>query len=355
MRVDGVLSEVEPIPRTLYAEVIARLKVLAGLRTDEHRRPQDGRFRYERKDDDAIDVRIAIAAAHFGEHVVLRLHYLSAGARTLAQLGMGETLRSKVARALTQSHGLILAAGPTGSGKTSTLYALLKLLTTDTRSTVTIEDPIEYTLPDVTQIQTSEQIGLTFESGLRSILRLDPDTIMVGEIRDRETARLAVNAALTGHIVLSSIHTNDAPTTIPRLLDLSVEAYLLPSTIRLIIAQRLVRRICAACRSVRPLDAGERALLDPWVAEARCEPLRHHAIGAGCAACGGTGYRGRIGVFELLPVTPDLRDLLLAHSSSAALRAQCVRSGMRTLLTDGIEKARAGITSLEEIVRLAHE
>ena len=351
IRTDGALVICEPVILSAHAELFARIKILAGLRTDEHQRPQDGRFQHTLHDDQTLDIRVAITPAYFGEKAVLRLLFPVGARASLESLGMVEVHRTIVLHTLAQPHGLILATGPTGSGKTSTLYALLHLLATDYRSIVTIEDPIEYAIPSITQIQTNERAGLTFESGLRSILRLDPDTIMVGEIRDRETARLAVNAALTGHTVLSSLHTNDAPTALPRLLDLSVEPYLLPSTVRLIIAQRLVRRICSGCRTERALGPAEERLVRAWSHDA----ITSHFVGAGCAACNGTGYRGRIGVFELLPMDASLRELVLEHPSGRSLRAHIHAKGMRTLLHDGMTKAQMGITTLEEAARLIHE
>src|SRR3989344_1447185 len=261
LRIDGELVAYDPLPRRVHGELIARIKILSGLRTDEHQRPQDGRFRHHLASGGELDVRVAITPTYFGENAVLRLLFPLGATLTLERLVFLDAHRTIILEALRRPHGLILATGPTGSGKTSTLYAFLQLLATPSRSVITIEDPIEYAIPGITQIQTNERSGLTFETGLRSILRQDPDTILVGEIRDRETARLAVNAALTGHAVLSSLHTNDAPTALPRLLDLSVEPYLLPSTIRLIIAQRLVRRICGKCRTEREFGADERALI----------------------------------------------------------------------------------------------
>lgn len=351
IRTDGALVIGDPIVISAHAELLARIKILAGLRTDEHQRPQDGRFRHELHDGQTLDIRVAITPAYFGEKAVLRLLFPVGARASLESLGMVEEHRALVLRTLAQPHGLILATGPTGSGKTSTLYALLHLLATDDRSIITIEDPIEYAIPTITQIQTNERAGLTFESGLRSILRLDPDTIMVGEIRDRETARLAVNAALTGHTVLSSLHTNDAPTALPRLLDLSVEPYLLPSTVRLIIAQRLARRICSGCRTEQALGPAEERLVRAWSHDV----ITTHFIGAGCATCNGTGYRGRIGVFELLPMDASLRELVLEHPSGKSLRAHIHAKGMRTLLHDGMTKARMGITTLEEAARLIYE
>jgi len=302
-----------------------------------------------------LDVRVAIIPTYFGENAVLRLLFPLKDVATLTSLGMSIRDQNIVLRALAKPHGLILSAGPTGSGKTSTLYALLHLLAVPSRSIITIEDPIEYSFPEITQIQTNERVGLTFATGLRSVLRQDPDTIMVGEIRDQETARLAINAALTGHTVLSSLHTNDSPTTVPRLFDLSIEPYLIPSTLQLVIAQRLVRRICSACRTERKLSSKEREAIVTWSARENIEFPAKHFKGAGCAACSGSGYRGRIGVFELMTMDDRMRESVLTRPSTSQLRTLAQAQGMRTLISEGMDKVRDGMTTLEELTRLSHE
>ena len=353
VRVDGALLPFLHIAHSEFQPILARLKVLADLRTDERFQPQDGRFTFMLPDGAVLDVRLSLAPAHHGESAVLRLLPSSAKARSFGDLGMRNAHQLLARRALERPYGLLLATGPTGSGKTTLLYTLLRELSTGTRSIVTLEDPIEYALPGVTQIPVHAGRGMTFSKGLRSILRQDPDVLLVGEVRDAETAQLSVNAALTGHLVLSSLHANDAPSAVPRLLDLGVEPYLLASTLDLVVSQRLVRRICPdCCEEHRP----EERLLE------RIRPLVHEALpgsdtfhrGRGCETCRGTGYRGRIGVFEILRMDEPLRDAVFERASASMLRDRARSLGMRTLLEDGLKKARKGITSIEEIARLSY-
>ncbi len=353
-RIDGALETRSHVPLRLHTELISRIKILSSLRIDEHQRPQDGRFRHTLMLGRHLDVRVSIAPTYHGQNAVLRLLFPDDGMSTLDALGLSETHQKQLLRSLGRPHGLILATGPTGSGKTSTLYALLSLLSSNAKSIITIEDPIEYSMDGMTQMQTNDRSGLTFETGLRSILRQDPDIIMVGEVRDKETARLAVNAALTGHIVLTTLHTNDAPTALPRLLDLSVEPYLIPSTVSLIIAQRLARRICTGCRTKKRLGTAEEAAIRETTENEVTLPS-FHFIGAGCAACNGTGYRGRIGVFELLVMDDFVRKIVLDRPAAFTLRSQMLAHGMRSLLKDGLAKAEQGTTTIEEILRLHHE
>jgi type II secretory ATPase GspE/PulE/Tfp pilus assembly ATPase PilB-like protein len=352
MRIDGGLSEAEVASKQMHAELIARIKVLAGLRTDEHNRPQDGRFRFVTDNGMPIDIRVSILPTHHGENAVLRL--LSAGEEqlTLEELGFTDAQRVILLRTLEHPHGLVLATGPTGSGKTTTLYAFARLLNAPDRSLVTIEDPVEYAIPGVRHVEVNHQSGLTFGSGLRGILRQDPDTLLVGEVRDQETANLAVNAALTGHLVLSTLHTNDALSAIPRLLDFSVEPYLIAETLRAVVAQRLVRRICVSCRMEVSANGNERQALSETAASALVP--KSFFRGAGCDQCLGTGYAGRIGIYEILEIPSSLREAWHGRQGGAALRSLAARSGMEPLVLDGIRKAGLGLTTLEEVLRTRH-
>lgn len=338
LRRDGLLTDVSPIAKEIHAEVITRLKVLAGLRTDEHHVAQDGRFRFSTSEENECDVRLSIIPTYFGEKAVLRLLSRVHLGSTFGDLGCTEEQQGHLTRALDQPHGLILVTGPTGSGKTTTLYALLEKLALRTRSVVTLEDPIEYSLEGITQIPANQHIGLSFADGLRSVLRQDPDVIMVGEIRDTETARLAVTAALTGHLVLATLHTNDAVTALPRLVDMGVEPYLLAATARLVISQRLVRRICETCRTV-----------DVTMASALAPGLFFR--GRGCDECGCEGYKGRVGVFEFLPITREVQELFLTDDSGELLQLATKES----LCDAAIEKAHAGTTTLDEVYRIGYD
>ena len=337
LRIDGVLEDAHLLPLSVRDEVVARLKVRAGLRTDEHHAAQDGRFRHGSTGRIEVDVRVSIAPTYHGENAVLRLLAENAGNHTLETLGFTEANREKITDALKRASGMILATGPTGSGKTTTLYTLIQSLNSRERSIVTIEDPIEYAIEGVRHMQVHARAGLTFATGLRTILRQDPDVIMVGEIRDIETAGIAVNTALSGHLLLSSLHTSDAPTTLPRLLDMKIEAFLVASTISLVIGQRLVRMVCAHCK--------EKVLMDGEI----------FFQGKGCADCGGSGYTGRIGIHEVLVATDELRAAILERKAARDLRRIAIAQGMRTLHEDGLEKARSGITSRAEVFRIAHE
>lgn len=352
MRLDGMLEDTHIVPSNLQDAVLARLKVLAGLRTDEHMRPQDGRFRFESSSYD-LDIRVSIIPGYHGENAVLRLLPPSITTRTLRSLGCRYTHELMLTRALERSQGLVLATGPTGSGKTTLLYSLLGMLDRDTRSIVTLEDPVEYSLPGIHQIPIQSEHGMTFASGLRSVLRQDPDILMVGEIRDAETAALAANAALTGHLVLSTLHTNDALSALPRLTELGVDSYLIASTLQCVVAQRLVRRICVACREEsRPeerLLENVRSLVGTSISGN--EPFYR---GRGCEACQGRGYKGRIGVFEILRIDEGIRRSLLIRENLDTLRTVARELGMRTLAEDGLEKARKGITTIEEVNRVSY-
>lgn len=354
LRIDGILREHATFPKTMLPEVISRIKVLSSLRTDEHQAAQDGRFRHV-SDSDVIDVRVSITPTYYGENAVLRLLVSASTGFTLASLGFNESDASRITRALTRTHGMILATGPTGSGKTTTLYTLMQLLNVRDVSIVTIEDPIEYAIPNVTQISVNARTGLTFAHGLKSILRQDPNIIMVGEIRDSETASVAINTALTGHLLLSTVHTNDAATTLPRLLDMDVDAYLVASTMSIAIGQRLVRTICPACKDAVNITQGEREHILRLYEGEPPPVLEQFYVGRGCDACGGSGYRGRIGIYEVLEISPRMRELILNHASSQEIKRAAVEEGMTPMFNDGLEKASRGVTTLSELLRTVHE
>lgn len=355
-RVDGVLEENFFFPKAIHSEVISRIKVLAGLRTDEHQATQDGRFRHLMKDAGTqVDVRVSIVPTYHGENAVLRLLSDKAEHFTLEMLGFSENDRTKILRAIEQPNGMILATGPTGSGKTTTLYTLIKMLNSPEVSIVTIEDPIEYAVEDIEQIQVNPRTELTFAKGLRSILRQDPNIIMVGEIRDAETANIAVNTALTGHMLLSTLHTSDAATTLPRLLDMGIDGYLVASTINIAMAQRLIRKICPHCKEkVMMNDAMKEnlkglAFVDPK------KIVQEFYRGKGCEQCNDSGYRGRVCINEVLVADDEIRDAILRKASSSEIKKIAVKNGMTTMLEDGFQKAEAGETSIEEVFRVIRE
>ena len=357
LRVDGVLMDAYRIPKNIHSEVIARIKVLASLRTDEHQATQDGRFRHflDGTDSNFVDVRVSIAPTFHGENVVLRLLSDRAAHYTLEMLGFSEGDQAKILHAIHKPNGMILSTGPTGSGKTTTLYTLIKMLNAPEVSIVTIEDPIEYAIGNIEQIQVNSRTSLTFANGLRSILRQDPDIIMVGEIRDAETANIAVNTALTGHLLLSTLHTNDAATTLPRLLDMGIDAYLVASTINIAIGQRLVRRICTFCKEEVPAsDALAKSLEKlPIPQKVTAGELFHK--GKGCGVCNGSGYAGRVCINEIIVADTDIREAIMRKASSNELKSIAIKNGMTTMLEDGFLKVRTGETTIEEVLRVIHE
>ncbi len=348
LRVDGVLQEKFILPKIIHSEVISRIKVLAWLRTDEHQAAQDGRFRIVSEGAIPIDVRVSITPTYYGENAVLRLLSDTPEHYTLSSLGFSTTDEAKILKSLRRPHGMILATGPTGSGKTTTLYTLLKILNIQEVSIVTIEDPIEYAVSNITQIQIQPKTGLTFAAGLRSILRQDPNIIMVGEIRDSETAGIAINTALTSHILLSTLHTSDAATTLPRLFDMGVDPYLVASTVSVAIGQRLVRKICPGCREPHEVSVPERESLQEIVDMSE----KTFFQGAGCSACDGTGYAGRVGINEVLVVDREVRDAILTKSSAAHIQEIAIKNGMTTMFEDGLRKAKQGLTSVAELLRV---
>lgn len=347
-RVDGLLRDVVEPPVTLASRIIARVKVMARLNIAEKRVPQDGRIGL-RLGGRMIDVRVSTLPTHYGERVVMRILEKERGALTLEQIGMPEEVRNRFSELIRFSHGILLVTGPTGSGKTTTLYAALQQILSPHINIITVEDPVEYDLAGVGQIPVNVKTGMTFDKGLRAILRQDPDVIMVGEIRDVETAQVAVQASLTGHLVFSTLHTNDAPGSITRLVDMGIAPYLVASSLLGALAQRLVRKLCPSCRVPRPPDAGERQLLD--VPASQDVTLFHPG---GCASCLYTGYRGRTGIYELLVVDDRLRGLIHDNRDEQTLRHAAQESGLRALHDDGIAKVLAGETSLEEVLRVSH-
>ncbi|MEI7719594.1 MAG: GspE/PulE family protein [bacterium] len=355
LRVDGVLQDAYTFPHTISSEVISRIKVLASLRTDEHQATQDGRFRLPFAKGDFVDVRVSIAPTYHGENAVLRLLSDTAENFTLEMLGFSGTDQEKILHAIRKPSGMVLATGPTGSGKTTTLYTLLKLLNSKEISIVTIEDPIEYAVEGVEQIQVNPRAGLTFANGLRTILRQDPNIIMVGEIRDTETASIAINTALTGHLLLSTLHTNDAATTLPRLLDMDIEAFLVASTVSVAIAQRLVRKICLTCREEVAVTQGYVESLQSMAFKNKVHAGDVVYRGAGCAACNNSGYSGRVCINEVLVADDEMREAILQKVSSSELKKVAIKNGMTTMLEDGFAKVRAGITTFEEVLRVIYE
>ncbi len=342
-RVDGVLYNQEPPPRELKAAIISRVKLMAKLNIAERRLPQDGRIKIKVMGRE-VDLRVSTLPTLYGESVVMRLLDRSAGDfYDLYRLGFDEHMLKRMEHYTSLPHGILLVTGPTGSGKSTTLYSALKRINQPDKKIITIEDPVEYQMDGINQIHVNTQIGLTFSSGLRHIVRQDPDVIMVGEIRDRETADIAIRAALTGHFVYSTLHTNDAPSAITRLVDMGVEEYLISSTVVAVLAQRLVRLICPHCKE----PAGTRTAHD-----GRQVPSFR---GAGCERCLNSGYQGRVGIFELMELNDDLRSLILAKSDAATLTAAARRHGMRSLREDGWMKVAQGVTSADEVLRVTQE
>ena len=344
LRVDGALRDVVEPRRGLHPAMVSRLKVMAALDIAEKRLPQDGRIAL-RVAGRPIDVRVSTIPTANGERVVLRLLDKQAGRLTLDALGMDAAGRDAVDALIQQPHGIFLVTGPTGSGKTTTLYAALARLDRRTRNILTVEDPVEYEIDGIGQTPVNPKIDMTFARALRAILRQDPDVVMIGEIRDLETAQIAVQASLTGHLVLATLHTNDAPGAVTRLADMGIEPYLLASTLSGVLAQRLVRKLCTACRTPREPDAAERALF-PEGAPDRL----YHAVG--CAACNFTGYKGRTGIYELLVVDDAMRSLVHDTTAERALREAALARGMRRLRDDGLRWVREGVTSADEVLRV---
>ncbi|OUD13188.1 GspE/PulE family protein [Thioflexithrix psekupsensis] len=345
-RVDGVMVNIERLPANVQAAVTSRVKLMARLDIGEKRLPQDGRIQYS-LGERSLDMRVSTLPGVHGESVVLRILDRSDVHVELDKLGMPLDVLKPFNRIIQQPHGMILVTGPTGSGKTTTLYGTLEKINTGTQKIITIEDPVEYQLDGITQIHVNAKIGLTFAAGLRSIVRQDPDIIMVGEIRDNETAEIAIESALTGHLVFSTLHTNDAAGAITRLQDMGIDTYLISSSLMAVMAQRLVRKVCLHCAESQPLTEDEANLLGIRVSD--CPTIRR---GRGCERCANTGYRGRLGLYEFLPVSDSVRHVISSGGDANQIRVQAIQEGMRTLRGDALEKLYNGITTPEEIVRV---
>jgi type IV pilus assembly protein PilB len=369
-RIDGVLHDAMTLPKVIQAALVARIKVLSNLKIDEHRLPQDGRYKLE-KDGYKYSLRVSTIPIFDGEKVVIRLLDESTKALTFEQLGFYKSQIDSIVKNIHKPHGMMLVTGPTGSGKSTTLYAALTLLNTKLVNISTIEDPVEYRVPGANQMQVNPKIGLTFALGLRALLRQDPNIIMIGEIRDQETAEEAMHAAMTGHIVLSTLHTNSAAATPPRLLDIGVEPYLVASTINAIMGQRLVRIICQDCIEKFPLDETTRGAIEhqfdmeKLMATFKREQILDHPVekfsdleffhGRGCDKCNNTGFRGRLGVHEILENTPEIQDLIVKHATSLEIQNLGEKQGMILMWQDGFLKAAQGITTIEEVLRVVRE
>ena len=346
VRVDGILQDITTVPRRMAAGVVSRVKIMAELDIAERRLPQDGRVSLT-VDGRHVDLRVVTLPSVHGESIVMRILDKDSVVMKLEKLGMADAERERFEHAFHETHGAVLVTGPTGSGKSTTLYAALLALNTPEKNIITVEDPVEYQLEGITQVQVSTKVGLTFATGLRAMVRADPDVIMVGEIRDRETAQIAVESALTGHLVLSTLHTNDAPSAITRLVEMGIEPFLVASALDCVLAQRLARMLCPNCkqRTIVPAEVlrenGYKALVDLEAYES-----------TGCRRCGGTGYRGRLGIYEVMTLSSDIRRMALERRPSEEIRDVAIREGMRRLREDGLEKVRQGLTSIAEIARV---
>lgn len=350
-RIDGVLYDMESPPKSVQEAIISRVKVMGKMDIAERRIPQDGRASI-RVGDSEVDVRISSVPTNYGERVVMRLLDKSAGIFELDELGFNDQQRQMMEQVIHLSHGIIFVTGPTGSGKSTTLYAVLSQINSTDKNIITIEDPIEYHLENISQIQVSNKKGLTFAAGLRSLLRQDPDIMMVGEVRDEETARISIQAALTGHLVFTTLHTNDAAGAVTRMLDIGIEPYLVASSLIMVIAQRLVRRICPDCKSSR--TPTEEDLLEMKQLKITTDMLPGNEVpfGKGCDLCYQTGYAGRIAIYEMLPINEGVKSLIIEHASANKIKSLGLEEGMKTLRQDGVDKVLAGSTSLSEILRV---
>jgi general secretion pathway protein E len=353
-RIDGVLHEVIKPPKRYQNSIVSRVKVMGQLNIAEKRLPQDGRIRIKLAGRD-IDIRLSTIPNVYGERIVMRLLDKTSTLLDLSEIGMARGILTQVEQVIRRSHGIVLVTGPTGSGKTTTLYAALSMINTPDLNILTVEDPVEYQLQGISQMAINPKIGLTFGAGLRSFLRQDPDVIMVGEIRDRDTAEIAIQASLTGHLVFSTVHTNDSAGAITRLVDMGVEPFLVASSLTAVLAQRLVRRLCSVCREAHVPTTEELAevgMTPEQLVRAGSPPVFR---AAGCAACGQSGYRGRTGIYEFLPVDDDIRTLAIKNVDSNTIKKQAVKRGMTTLLDDGARKVLAGETTIAEVLTVTQE
>lgn len=355
-RIDGILHEKLSLPKRIHESLISRIKILSDLKIDEKRLPQDGRFNF-RAGGEEVDLRISTLPTVHGEKVVMRLLKKTGAVPTLPELGLRGLALNNLETNMLRPHGIILITGPTGSGKTTTLYSILSRISTTKVNIVTLEDPVEYQIPGINQVQINPAAGLTFASGLRSFLRQDPNVILVGEIRDQETTDLAIQASLTGHLVFSTLHTNNAAGALPRLLDMKAEPFLISSTVNCIVGQRICRRICQNCREefIPPNEVTEniKKILGNLLPANKTEIKLYR--GKGCEECNKTGYFGRIGIFEVLPVTNKIAKLILERAASSSIEAQAVEESMITMKQDGYLKVIEGVTTIEEVLRVAEE
>lgn len=353
-RIDGILYDRLSLPKSVQEAVISRIKILSDMKIDEHRTPQDGRFNFKVEDKE-VDLRISVLPTVFGEKIVMRLLRKSGGVPTLNELGLTGNSLKNLETSILRPHGIIIVCGPTGSGKTTTLYSVLNKLNTTRVNIMTLEDPVEYQIAGINQVQINPAVGLTFATGLRSFLRQDPNIILVGEIRDKETTELAIQAALTGHLVFSTLHTSNAAGALPRLTDLGAETFLLASTMNGILGQRIVRKICAHCK----IEYTPPPQLVEEVKITLGKLLPRTALkfykGKGCEECGDSGYLGRVGIFETLPVSPKIANLVLQNADSSTIEKQAIEEGMITMKQDGYLKVLQGITTVEEVLRVAQE
>lgn len=355
-RIDGILHEKLSLPKGIHEALVSRIKILSGMKIDEHRVPQDGRFNFKTSEEE-VDLRISVLPSVLGEKIVMRLLKKSGGVPTLPELGLNGASLKNLETAILRPHGIIIVCGPTGSGKTTTLYSVLNKLNTTKVNILTLEDPVEYRIVGVNQVQVNPAVGLTFATGLRSFLRQDPNIILVGEIRDRETTDLAIQAALTGHLVFSTLHTSNASGALPRLLDLGAETFLLASTMNAVVGQRIVRKICQTCREEYEIPQSIRDDIKSVLGNL-LPPNNNIAKlwrGRGCDQCNNTGYLGRIGIFEVLPMTDKIARMVLERADAGSVEKEAVLGGMITLKQDGYLKVVNGITTIEEVLRVAQE
>ena len=357
-RIDGILRKIISLPKEIQPAIASRVKIISNMKIDETRLPQDGRFQTV-IDDAEIDFRISSLPTVNGEKIVARILDKSGGVLTLEQLGLRGNGFKVFDENIRKAHGMILVTGPTGSGKTTTLYAAIDKIKSVGTNIVTLEDPVEYRIQGINQSQVHSQIGFTFANGLRSIVRQDPDVIMIGEIRDYETADMAVHAALTGHVVLSTLHTNDAAGAVPRLIDMKIEPFLVNSSVNCVVAQRLCRRICESCKELLQIEEGQIDLAEKELAKLPRSEQRPAKLeffhGKGCENCGGSGYKGRLGIFEVFELTNDLKEMVAKRASGTTLGEQAIKNGMLTMKQDGILKSIEGLTSLEEVWRVTKD
>jgi len=353
-RIDGILYDRLSLPKSVQEAVISRIKILSEMKIDEHRIPQDGRFNFK-IDKEEVDLRISVLPASKGEKIVMRLLRKSGGIPTFQQLGLGGTALRNLETNMLRPHGIIIVCGPTGSGKTTTLYSVLNKLNSPKVNIMTLEDPVEYEMPGVNQVQINAAVGLTFATGLRSFLRQDPNIILVGEIRDKETTELAIQAALTGHLVFSTLHTSDAAGALPRLIDLGAESFLLASSMNAIVGQRIVRKICSSCKVEYPpakqIADEIKNELGPLLGQNEIK----FSKGQGCSECGNSGYHGRVGIFEVLPITQKISDLILRRADTNTIQKEAIAENMITMKQDGYLKVLQGATTIEEVLRVAQE